>query len=403
MSNRNLPSAADATAPVLASIRAGEDVALPDGSSGRAMLDRVEAGLEGEFRVVRVVAGPSGLSLSGFMAQVAGDADLAGQDDSVLEVGYRRLAVPDQPGQRIALMIDGAGRLQRAALRFVQHVSRSAPALVLVVTGGADLDGLLADPDFAALRTRLAAAQSHLASDGHSQAELRVARAVDPSSGDHAAAPEAASVRERVSTVSARRRRAPIWAVAGLGMAASVAVAGWVARGALDQEPPPVAAEKPPVAAETAQLTPPPVPAQPERMQQALAEPAPAPAQSAPSRQEAMLTPQPVLAAPAFQPSPEPDHTGPRPAPKAADAHRRETTHASVRASHAARPRLPEFDRAPPAWEDQRPRPVFSGPVPRFWGRPHEVIPYDPPTAEGPYIGTYAADGYGMRTFHYGR
>jgi len=402
MSKRNLPSAVEA--PVLVSIRAGQDVALPEDASGRALLDRLEAGLEGEFRVVRVVVGPSGLSLSGFMAQVAGDADLAGQDDSVLEVGYRRLAVPDHAGQRIALLIDGAGRLQRAALRFVQHVGRTAPALVLVVTGGADLDGLLADPDFAALRTRLAAAQPHLASG---DAELEVERAVDPPPGDRAPAPSPASARERVSTVSAGRGRAPIWAVAGAAMAASVAVAGWVGRGSLDEGPPPV------VAAETAQLTPLPAPTQQQPAQQEVAAPAPAaitgtapaPAQSAPPRQQAMLTPQPVLAVPTVQPSPEPDRTSPKPAPKAADSHRKETTHASAHAPHAARPgsRMAEADRAPPAWDDERPRPVFSGPLPRFWGRAHEVMPYEPPMAEGPYIGTYAADGYGVRTFHYGR
>src|SRR4051794_16850821 len=157
MSKRDLTAVgADDTAPVLDSVRRGQDVVLTDDPAGRAVLDRAAALLEGECRVLRVEAGSTGLSLSGLMAQVAGHADLAGQDDSVLELGYRKLAVPAQPGERIALMIDGAGRLQRAAWRFLQHVARSAPALVLVVTGGPALDALLNDPDFAALRARLA-------------------------------------------------------------------------------------------------------------------------------------------------------------------------------------------------------------------------------------------------------
>src|SRR4051794_8711932 len=126
MSKRYL-TGADGTAPALDSIRRGQDVVVTDDPAGRALLDRVAAVIEGECRVVRVEACEAGLSLSGLMAQVAGDADLAGQDDSVLERGYRRLAAPEAPGQRIALMINGAGRLQRAALRFIQHVARGAP------------------------------------------------------------------------------------------------------------------------------------------------------------------------------------------------------------------------------------------------------------------------------------
>src|SRR3954454_732138 len=105
MSKRDLTAVvADQLPPVLDAVRAGRDVRFNDDPAGRALLDQLAATLQDEWRVVRADAGPSGLSLSGLMAHIAGDADLAGQEDSVLEVGYRRLAVPDQPDQRIALL-----------------------------------------------------------------------------------------------------------------------------------------------------------------------------------------------------------------------------------------------------------------------------------------------------------
>src|SRR3954447_10899331 len=123
-----------AVSELLERVRAGEDVlAIGPAVPGRVLLDRAAEALAGTCRVVRVAAGPGPLSLSGLMAQIAGDDDLSGQDDSVVELGFRRLAVPDAPGQRIALLLSDAGQLQRAAMRFVQHMARSASALVLVM------------------------------------------------------------------------------------------------------------------------------------------------------------------------------------------------------------------------------------------------------------------------------
>jgi len=401
MSKRDLMAAgADGTAQVLDSVRRGQDVVVTDDPAGRALLDRAAALLEGECRVLRVEAAAAGLSLSGLMAQVADHGDLAGQDDSVLELGYRRLAVPAEPGERIALLIDGAGRLQRAALRFLQHVARGAPALVLVVTGGPALDALLEDPDFAILRARLAGTAvvgAPVASLPATAAPIIAAAAI--------AAPVIADppepVRERVSTVSVRTRRVPLWALAGAGMAASAALAAWVATDRPDNPAPATiaSAEVTPVVAQPPPATAP----RPAQSPQAASAQEKAPAPAEPPRQEAMLVPQPVLAAPSL-PVPPAEPTRP-PAPKPAEMRRKEPAHPSQRQVRAARPapHLPEFERASPSWEDERPRPVFSGPMPPYWGRSREVAPYDPPPSDEPYIGTYTRDSYGMRTFHYGR
>jgi hypothetical protein len=191
-------------------VRAGEDV-LAIGAP-RDVLDRAGTELAAECRVVRVMAGPGPLSLSGFMAQVAGNPDLTAQDDSVVELGLRRLAAPDAPGQRIVLLVDDAGQLQRAALRFVQHVLRGAPSLLLVFAGGAELEALLEDADFAGLRSRLAPA-----------------------------------------VAGGRRSRRALWTAIGAGAVAAAVVAAWAVRSpASTVEPAPslVAALPQPAAAE---------------------------------------------------------------------------------------------------------------------------------------------------------
>ena len=135
-------------------VRAGRDVAeeVP-GDGGRALLDEAAASLASEGRVVRVAAGAAALTLSAFMAQVASTAE---SEDGVLERGYERLAVPETPGGRVALLVSGAGRLQRPVLKFIQHVAKGASPPVLVMTGEPGWREVLDAPELAPLRARLA-------------------------------------------------------------------------------------------------------------------------------------------------------------------------------------------------------------------------------------------------------
>ena len=137
-------------------VRAGSDVLLTvPGEAGRVLLDDAATSLAAECRTVRVSAREPGLSLSGLMAQVAGTPDPEAHDDAVLELGYQILAVPDAPDGRIVWLIDGAELLQRPALRYVQHMARSARALILVMAAAPAFAELLAGDDFAPLRERL--------------------------------------------------------------------------------------------------------------------------------------------------------------------------------------------------------------------------------------------------------
>ena len=372
MARLELTASTDALPALLQRVRAGTDVlAIGPRGTGRLLLDAAAEALQAECRVVQVAGGPTPLSLSGLMAQVAGNEDLSAQDDSVVESGYRRLAVPDAAGRRIALLISDAGQLQRPALRFVQHVARNAPPLLLVLAGGPELDELLEEADFAGLRARLPAAVEN----------------------------EAPVQRERLSSVSQRGRRTPVWLAAGLCVAASAAIAAWALRVSPRQpedavplvaererapKPESVAAIPAPIPPhrEPTSVSAPPVP-EPTTQQAVLAQPAPVPTASAePER------------------SPAPPRQG-----RQADARAKDQpARVGVRRAHAVRPaehgREPE---RPAYWAEDVPRPVYGGPAPPYWGRPG-YAPWgapSPPPSEGPYIGTYTADGRGFRTFRY--
>lgn len=124
------------------------------------LIEAAAARLAPSCRVIRVVAPSAGLSLSGLMAQLSGTTALDAQDDAVLEVGYRRLAVPDGPEQRIALLIQGAGHLRLGALRFLQRALERSPALVMVADWTPEFEFLLHRPELAGLRMRLLAPQA---------------------------------------------------------------------------------------------------------------------------------------------------------------------------------------------------------------------------------------------------
>ncbi len=134
----------------------GQDVLLlADPAEARLLLAEAATALSGSCRIVEIRADAGPLSLSSLMAQLSGRDDLDAQDDAVLAAGYGRLTAP---GQRVALLLDGVRGVQRPALRFVQHVAKSAQNLALVVAAGPDLQLLLAEPDFTGLRSRLLSA-----------------------------------------------------------------------------------------------------------------------------------------------------------------------------------------------------------------------------------------------------
>lgn len=123
---------------LLNQVRAGGDaVLIVEGDVGPALLDEAASQLAGHHhRVLRAAAaGPGGLSLSGLMAQVAGQHDLTAHDDAVLELGFRMLTVPDETCAEIVLLVSGAQELQRKALRYLQFACETGTSLRLVLAG----------------------------------------------------------------------------------------------------------------------------------------------------------------------------------------------------------------------------------------------------------------------------
>ncbi len=224
MLNADLMNSPSDLATLVNRVRAGSDMLVTQaGEAGRDLLDDAALVLSGECRTVRVSAREPGLSLSGLMAQIAGPNDPAAQDDAVLELGYQILSLPDAPGQRIVWLIDGAEKLQRPALRYVQHMVRSAGALILVMAGSPAFAALLDGDDFSGLRDRLLPAPQPRV-----PGPLRAERSLIP-------VPAA-------STMLETRRVGPFLVLAGVGIAASVALGVWIGRSKWDATPATVAA-----------------------------------------------------------------------------------------------------------------------------------------------------------------
>ena len=224
-------------------VEAGTD-ALVTGSlvETQQLLAEAAERLRADWGVVEVAADAAGLSLSRLMAQLSGRGDLDAQDDAVLELGFRRLAVPEVSGQRTVLLLNAGQGIHRSALRFLQHVGRGAPGLVMVVAAGAELETLLDEPGFAALRGRLTAAPA-VSSDAPAQAVepamLRLLAApaemlaveptlMAPTEPAMPALPLQALSAPARSPAAAESRtargRGRVWAVSGAGMVASLAI-----------------------------------------------------------------------------------------------------------------------------------------------------------------------------------
>lgn len=140
---------------VEALIDRNEHVLLPAGAPP-AMLDDVAAQLAASRNRVLRPPALEVLTLPGLLAELAAqvpDPTLAAPD---LERGFELLTDPGPDHQRIVLMLDRAGALDPAALRYIQFAAQGAP-LRLVFADGPELRELLEREEFGLLRRRFAA------------------------------------------------------------------------------------------------------------------------------------------------------------------------------------------------------------------------------------------------------
>lgn len=152
-------SRAEAVRRSVEQVVAGGDAVLCVSFDAAAVLDDIaDLLIEHRWQVLHCAAsGQGGLSLSGLLAQITGRPDLGGHDDEVLQRGFQTLTTPGEGCSGVVLLIDGAGALQRSALRYLQFVARTAGGPRFVLASEEGLPDLL-DADLALLRTRLAAA-----------------------------------------------------------------------------------------------------------------------------------------------------------------------------------------------------------------------------------------------------
>ena len=139
---------------LVAQVGAGTDC-LVEGAPAAALglFARAAVALAASAEVIVVSSPLVELGLSSLIAQVSGRPDYDDQDDAVLELGFKRLTAAG----RTVLMLEARQGIGLPALRYLQHMGRSAPGLVLVVLGSPALDAALAQPAAAAMRLRLRA------------------------------------------------------------------------------------------------------------------------------------------------------------------------------------------------------------------------------------------------------
>ncbi len=419
----------DALQRLLTQLEAGTDCWISGApAEGRRLLAEAARALAAEATVVSVVAPVGELTLSSLIAQLSGRPDFDGQDDAVLEQGFRRLTGEG----RTALLLTAPQGIGRSALRYLQHVSRHAPRLAMAVLGTAPLAAALESAGLETLRARWTAPPPiEMATPLRLVASREMALVPsDAADTAEAALPVAA---ERAG---GRRRRSLLLSASALGVVAAVASVIWVAYGAGGRVGPAISGQS---MVETVPLQPATVPVAP-----LLAEAAPAmtadlaaPGTAAvPTVSVAAAALPPVPVAAAAVPPVSVAAAALPPLLRAGEAQRPVVTAPTetVRSGEAvaaasARPeRLPtlrrtEAARPEPARTEARREPVRvararpSWPLPPQYGEPAQYQ-YPPPddryddrprawarramrSHDGPYLGTYAVDPYGMRVFRY--
>lgn len=201
-----------ATALTDAVARWDECVILLDeaGAGLTKVLDQAERELLGHgIRSVRVSGLPSGeLALPELMARLMGRTDPDALPDGGLDAG---LATPIEPGgdhDRVALLIDEAHAFLPPALRCVQLACQTGPGLRVVLAGRHGLAAALAGDEFTDLRRRI----------------TRTLTLPGPTTNRR---PTPLFAMPPPTPALPARRRAWPWALAGLGMAASLAFVAW--------------------------------------------------------------------------------------------------------------------------------------------------------------------------------
>lgn len=190
----------------------GECVVL-SGEAGTcltAVLDQAERELSRRgVRCVRV-SGPlsGGLALRDLMVQIVGRAGPGALTDNDLEDVLVTLTQPGEGYDQVALLVDDAHTLLLPTVRYVQLVCQSGPQLRVVLAGRSSLAAILRRDEFAYLRQRF----------------TRRLKLPGPAS------PMWTAPEPQAQPVPPARRRAGLWAVAGLGLTASLALVTWTVR-----------------------------------------------------------------------------------------------------------------------------------------------------------------------------
>lgn len=395
---------------VMAQVEARMDV-LVGGAPVRARQLMTEAAARLSFTTTVVsISSPIGeLSLSALIAQLSGRPDLDEQDDLVLELGFKRLG---GEGQTVLMVLAPEG-VNRSALRYLQHVARHLPRLTMVVHDSPALAAMLAEAGLTALRDRLYAAARIEAEASPERMSLGVLTIVPPADTTPivltpvSATPLIGSARPglRLATLAAPVRRPALWLGAALSAAAIAGIAF------VGQSRPTGA-----IAGNTsAQVD---IPLEVAVMPEPRLASAGAPAEVMPSLPAAPGLPTPVLAilppsaaaklpqialAPPLPtlpslPLPHSDPVVAAPVQRVAKSLRVP----QPRRAEPSRREASRFTQAPSYW----PAPQYQQPPRYEAASPYEDIPprwirRERPGREGPYLGTFAMDPYGVRTFRY--
>jgi hypothetical protein len=150
----------DALRLLLDRILGGADVTLVnEGDGGHVLLALAAdclAGLRSRvLRAAEVLPGTLGAAMPA--PHVAEPSKASVPDDELLTRSFQALTVLDQTCDRIVLLVGDAHALQHSALRYIQFASRSGPHLQLVFCGTRKFFDLLNVEEFAWLRARLMA------------------------------------------------------------------------------------------------------------------------------------------------------------------------------------------------------------------------------------------------------
>ena len=428
MPDRTLPALqADPLRRLVDSVLAGDDVTLFIRSDdGRDLLEAAAGCLVAmRCRVLRATGAASdGLSLPALLEQAVGQPAPGAQNDEFLRRSFQAFTTLDATCDRIVLLVSDANALRPTALRYIQLACRAGTSLQLVLAGKRGFLDLLDHPEFAHLRERLAtgpiitpvpprpafgaASQRPRAIQGLFDAE----EATRVGQTQHSSPQFDRPMLSSLANSPHRRRFAALTGIS-FGIAACIALAIWAG----ESDPPAIPRQQamlvfePPKAPEVQPLVIPDAPRQPPDSGPASSGVASAPSSApppsveaaAPSSGQAPVAAPPISGPPVLaSPAPAEDAsalTAPLPAAPSAMLPPTPTKNVGRKnpqpLSRFATARAPTLNAGSvAAWEDPYP------PPPRDW-RPTAPAQMATELPDQPksYIGTYATDANGIRTF----